>query len=451
MGGLSVVNGCVLAQSAITFPSKADVFYTVPSDRRSLASTKEDAVELSAAGDYQILAVQSTSILGNSYTGTESDHLTAALSAMATAYDDAASRANNDAARINLGGGILGGAFGGVSARLTPGVYTFDTGVSITSNLYFEGTGTSAGQGDTDVFIIQIAGNLVQSANFNVYVLNGALAKNIFWQVEGSVTVGKGAHMAGILLVSTDAIFETDSSLDGRVLSKALATKNPPTAAEPSVCGGDVHNPDSNPHISSPGLSCCEVASDCAMDMGKTSDTICPGTEGVVLIGSKTEGGSAIPSGSHVEDIIYNLSFSGDSNAPEVSFKVDNPFNFNVDTYVEHEIKVGSLGAKDPACLNDINSGHCDTEATEITAACMSRPNEIPFAVVSVYFVSNDPCFGEGTVSAPPFECCEQTDATLDYPYVKYTFKILCECPATQRLLGFDFLRGRNNHFHDSL
>jgi hypothetical protein len=464
MGGLSVVNGCVLAQSAVTFPSKADVFYTVPSGRRSLVGSglKVNAVELSTAGAYEILATEDTSVIGKSHTGSAPD-LNDGLSTMVAAYDDAASRDNVHADRKNVGGGTLGGAFGGVTARLTPGVYTFTTDVSIASNIYIDGTGTEAGQGDTDVFIMQIKGDLVQADHINVYLSNGALAKNIFWQVEGSVTVGAGAHMAGILMVKTDVLFGTDSSMDGRVLSQSKTSKLPTTIAEPSVCGGDVFNPDSNPHISPPGLSCCPLAPDCTMDMGKTGDTICPGTAAVALMGSKTQGGIAIPSGSHIEDIIYGLSFSGDSNAPEVSFKVDNPFDVDVAMYLEYEKKVGSHGAKDPACAKDPALGHCKTDALEITAACMRPLNEAPFAVFSVFFVSTDPCFGVGSDSLPPFECCEQEEDTLNNPFVKYTFKILCECPATQRRLAHhnkthkplkksvDFLRGRTNHFHDSL
>jgi hypothetical protein len=186
--------------------------------------------------------------------------------------------------------------------------------------------------------------------------------------------------------------------------------------------------------------------------MSKTGDTVCPNdTEAVVLIGTKTEGGSVVPSGSHIDDIIYGLSFTGDSNAPEVSFKVNNPFSVPVDMYVEYEQKVGSHGAKDPACAKDTELGHCKVDALEITAACMNPLNEIPFAIFSVYFVSTDACFGVGTTSSPPFECCAQEADTLNDPFVKYTFKIMCECPVTQRRLGLDFLRGRKNPFHDSL
>jgi hypothetical protein len=147
-----------------------------------------------------------------SYGGAVATALTTAVSDMETAYTDAAGRVNPDAARINLGAGILGGVFGGATAPLTPGVYTFSTNVAIKDEIVFSGS-------DTDVFIIQVAGTLEQDPGIKV-TLNGAKAENIFWQVAEHVIVGAGAHMEGILLVKTKVDFITGSSLNGRVLTQ---------------------------------------------------------------------------------------------------------------------------------------------------------------------------------------------------------------------------------------
>jgi hypothetical protein len=172
--------------------------------------------------------------------------MTTAVSDMETAYTDAAGRPNEDAARINLGGGTLGGAFGGQTAPLTPGVYTFGSDVTITDTIYFEG-----GHGN-DVFIIQIAGNVFQAANKEVILTNGALAKNIFWQIAGKVEVGADAHLEGILLVMTDITFSTQSSLSGRVLSQTacnlrVATITEPPSTGPSSTASDVPTGSSKP------------------------------------------------------------------------------------------------------------------------------------------------------------------------------------------------------------
>lgn len=142
--------------------------------------------------------------------------LTTAVSNMEAAYTDAAGRTNADDTRINLGGGILGGIFGGATDPLTPGVYTFGTDVSL-DDIFFEGTAA-------DIFIIQTTGNLIQVANTRVTLTGGALAQNIFWQVAGKVVVHAGAHLEGVLLVKSAAIFETSSSLNGRILAQTACT-----------------------------------------------------------------------------------------------------------------------------------------------------------------------------------------------------------------------------------
>jgi hypothetical protein len=161
-----------------------------------------------------------------SYGGATATTLTTAVSAMETAYADAAGRSTNEAARKNLGAGTLGagGLFGGPNAPLTPGVYTFDTNVLISGNIFFEGSG---------VFIIQIAGSLTQAADVRVTLRNGASAQNIFWQVAGDVKVGAGAHLEGILLAKTAVTFETGSSLNGRILAQTHCALQVATIAQP--------------------------------------------------------------------------------------------------------------------------------------------------------------------------------------------------------------------------
>jgi hypothetical protein len=160
------------------------------------------------------------------YTAPIPSLLTTAVSAMEAAYTNAAGRTNTDAAKKNLGGGLLGGAFGGATTPLTTGVYTFGTDISVSSDIHFSGSAT-------DVFIIQTTGNLVQAANINVILEGGALAKNIFWQVAGFVKVGAGAHLEGVVLVKTHAVFMTGSSLDGRILSQTACTLDQVRVTEP--------------------------------------------------------------------------------------------------------------------------------------------------------------------------------------------------------------------------
>mmetsp|Transcript_11834 Transcript_11834/g.25950 ORF Transcript_11834/g.25950 Transcript_11834/m.25950 type:complete len:187 (-) Transcript_11834:110-670(-) len=150
---------------------------------------------------------------GASYIAPTPAHLTTAVSDMEIAYTDAAGRTNSNAAKINLGSGEIGG----LTLTSQPlGVYTFQLGITINDDVTFSGI-------DTDIFIIQMTGNLVVAAGMEVKLAGGAKAENIFWQVAGNVVVGAGAHMEGILLVKTKVFFETGSSLNGRILAQTAA------------------------------------------------------------------------------------------------------------------------------------------------------------------------------------------------------------------------------------
>ena len=161
------------------------------------------------------------------YGGEVATDLTTAISDMVTAYNDAKGRKNNgvdtDAARTNLGGGNLGGVYGGPNDPLTPGVYTFGSDVNLVSDVHLLGDG---------VYIIQMTGNLKQAANYAVILEKAAKPENIFWQVGGYVWVGAGAHMEGIILAKTQADFLTGSSLNGRILTQTACNLQSATITE---------------------------------------------------------------------------------------------------------------------------------------------------------------------------------------------------------------------------
>jgi hypothetical protein len=177
----------------------------------------------------------------------------------------------------------------------------------------------------------------------------------------------------------------------------------------------------------------------CSMNMGVTGATLCANdpTNGVVLIDKKTENDIVIPSGYDVSQIIYDISTSGDDVAPEVIFKVNNPFPFPADMYVQHHKRVGSHGAMDPTCDKELQQPGCDLLADDVTSTCITPGDETPFSIVSIFFVSTDSSFGAGS-GVEPYECCGQEASTVGDPIVEYTFKILCACPmdARRRLRG---------------
>ena len=133
-------------------------------------------------------------IYAANYTPPTPSNLTTAIGNMETAYTDAAGRSNPDFNELATGG------IGGLT--LTPGLYTWSNSVTIPTNVTISGSAT-------DVWIFQVAGNVNMAAAKNIILAGGAQARNIFWQVAGSVTVGATSHFEGTILCKTSVAFQT--------------------------------------------------------------------------------------------------------------------------------------------------------------------------------------------------------------------------------------------------
>jgi hypothetical protein len=145
--------------------------------------------------------------------------LTTAIGAMMTAYTDAAGRPTPDF--VNLGGGDIGGRV------LTPGLYTWASSVTVPGSITIDG-------GANDTWIFQITGDLVVSAAKNVALTGGARAKNVVWQVAGTVDVGAGAHVQGIILSKTAVTMATGASIDGRLYAQTMIALDSSTVTQPA-------------------------------------------------------------------------------------------------------------------------------------------------------------------------------------------------------------------------
>ncbi|WP_300932789.1 ice-binding family protein [Prosthecobacter sp.] len=156
-----------------------------------------------------------------------------ALADFATAYDDAKNRTYDvllSAAAFELGG-----------STLTTGVYKIGAAATLASPV------TLDAEGDPDaVFIIQVTGALGATAAVgNVVLTNGAQSTNVFWIVEGAVSLGANTHMEGTLLGGAAITFGAATTISGRALAGSLAgtvalatTLSLPV--EPSVVGDRV-------------------------------------------------------------------------------------------------------------------------------------------------------------------------------------------------------------------
>ena len=145
--------------------------------------------------------------------------LTSAVSDMETAYRDAAGRVLPD--YVNLGTGEIGGK------TLKPGLYKWSTDVSISTNVTLKG-------GPTDVFVFQIAGGIKQASATRVTLAGGVLAKNIFWQSAGVVTIGTTAHFEGIVLAKTLVAVQTGATVNGRLLAQTAVTLQKNSVTQPA-------------------------------------------------------------------------------------------------------------------------------------------------------------------------------------------------------------------------
>jgi hypothetical protein len=176
---------------------------------------------LDSGGQYATSSQITGTAEAASYGGAIATALTTAVSDMEIAYADAASRPSTDATnRYYMESGEIGGE------TLGPGVYTFTQDVSINSDL------TLSGDADA-IFIIKTTESFLQAAGIQVILVGGARAENIFWQVAGTVKVEAGAILHGVVLVKKDALFKTESILNGRMLAQTACNIQQATIVEP--------------------------------------------------------------------------------------------------------------------------------------------------------------------------------------------------------------------------
>ncbi len=133
--------------------------------------------------------------------------LTAAVIDMGLAFTAAAEREPDVT--------TLGADIGGMT--LEPGVYRWTTPLGIGDDLTLSGSAT-------DVWIFQLPQTLDMAAGKTVILTGGALAKNVFWQVSGAVTIGASAHLEGVVLTATAVTFGAGTSIRGRLLAQTAVT-----------------------------------------------------------------------------------------------------------------------------------------------------------------------------------------------------------------------------------
>ena len=143
-------------------------------------------------------------VTGTQYAGTTPAMI--AQGSLTIAYNDAAGR---PPACATLVAGNLGGQ------TLTAGLYKSTDSIAVTS-----GNLTLDGGGDPNaVFIFQVATTLTTASGLQVQLINGAQAKNVFYQLGSSATLGSGSVVRGTILAHVAISLATGARLDGRALA----------------------------------------------------------------------------------------------------------------------------------------------------------------------------------------------------------------------------------------
>ena len=117
------------------------------------------------------------------------------------------------ASPAQLPGGInVGAELGGKT--LVAGAYESPSGsYAITGDLTLYG-------GPDDVWVFQMASTLTVAVSGRVILTGGAQARNIFWQVGSSATLGTSSVFKGTIMAYASITMNASSTLDGRALAQ---------------------------------------------------------------------------------------------------------------------------------------------------------------------------------------------------------------------------------------
>ena len=106
----------------------------------------------------------------------------------------------------DLGAGNIGGL------NLGPAVYSWNSGVSIPTNLTLTG-------GPNDVWILRTTQGLNVSPGVQIILKGGALPQNIFWAPTHDVELGAASQFKGVLLPAAAIFMRTGASINGKLLA----------------------------------------------------------------------------------------------------------------------------------------------------------------------------------------------------------------------------------------
>jgi hypothetical protein len=153
---------------------------------------------------------------------------------------------------------------------LTASIYETAGASTLNGDLYLDGQGVSTG-----VFIIRVQGPLSTGANAKVKLINGALACNVYWKIEGLVSMAPGTSMKGTVVANNAAInMNANDTLEGRALTTAGAiTIDGILAYTPVGCGSPALTGPAYPNLGSTDCYAIFTSSGACTNAGTTMVT----------------------------------------------------------------------------------------------------------------------------------------------------------------------------------
>jgi hypothetical protein len=124
---------------------------------------------------------------------------------------------------------------------LTPHTYRMNAATTLTDTIFLNAQGNPAA-----VFVFQIMGAFTTATSSVVMLMNGALAENVYWEVNGALLMASGTMMKGTIIVnSANITISTRCLLEGRVFTTAGTV----TVAEVSVAKATKCTPPITPYL----------------------------------------------------------------------------------------------------------------------------------------------------------------------------------------------------------
>jgi len=299
----TAANYTILAQTAITNVPTSAILGNI-----AISPAAESYLTGFALTDATGYAT-STQVVGKVYAADQASptpiNLTTAVNDMGTGYTDAAGRPTPDF--LELATGAIGGM------TLTPGLYKWTSGVSISSDVTLTGSAS-------DVWIFQIAGTLLQSSGAKVLLAGGAQARNIYWQVAGGATLGTTSHFEGILLSQTAITLQTGASMNGRALAQSAVALDT-NAVTPPGTASDLIPPAVASTLPAAGATGVSRSASISATFSKpmspasfTSATFTLSAGGVPIAGTVTGSGSSatfVPFASYAGSTVITATIAG--------------------------------------------------------------------------------------------------------------------------------------------